>query len=117
MLLHASYCTLYRCFNGTHEDDAITVEVGVMHEQTASALRNRDHYCIIRVCALKHAKCVLNVLFLVADFQPSRCVETYSRAVLHASDRNGDDLVSHSATITVSNQTGLKLYNIYVMHT
>ena len=85
MLLHASYCTLYRCFNGTHEDDAITVEVGVMHEQT--------------------------------DFQPSRCVETYSRAVLHASDRNGVDLVSHSATITVSNQTGLKLYNIYVMHT
>ena len=51
---------------------------------------------------LKHAlpaKCVLNVLFLVADFQPSRCVETYSRAVFHASDRNGVDLVSHSATV------------------
>ena len=63
-------------------------------------------YCIIRVCTLKHtlpAKCVLNVLFLVAVFQPSRFVETYSRAVFHASDRNGVDLVSHSATITVSN--------------
>ena len=69
-----------------------------MHEPKASALRNRDRYCIIRVCALTHAlaaKCVLNVLFLVADFQPSRCVETYSRAVFHASDRNGIDLVSH----------------------
>ena len=62
------------------------------------------------------AKCVLNVLFLVADFQPSRCVETYSRAGFHASDRNGVDLVSHSATITVSNQTGLKLCNVYLMH-
>ena len=75
-----------------------------MHEPKASALRNRDRYCIIRVCVLKHAlpatcKCVLNVLFLVADFQPSGCVETYSRAVFHASDRNGVDLVSHSATV------------------
>ena len=43
---------------------------------------------------------VINVLFLVADFQPSRCVETYSRAVLHASDDSDVDLVSHSATIT-----------------
>ena len=34
-----------------------------------------------------------------ADFQPSRCVETYSRAVFHASDRNGVDLVSHSASL------------------
>ena len=45
--------------------------------------------------ALKHAfpaKCVLNVLFLVAEVQPSRCVETYSRAVLHACDCNGVDL-------------------------
>ena len=42
-------------------------------------------------CALP-AKCVLNVLFLVADVQPSRCVETYSRAVLQACDRNGVDL-------------------------
>ena len=67
----------------------------MMHEPKASALRNRDRYCIIRVCVLKHAlpaKCVLNVLFLVADVQPSRCVETYSRAVLHASDRNSVDL-------------------------
>ena len=88
-----------------------------MHEPKASALRNQDRYCIIRVCVLKHAlpaKCILNVLFLV---QPSRCVETYSRAVFHTSDRNGVDLVSHSATITVSNQTGLKLCNIYLMHT
>ena len=45
---------------------------------------NLDRYCINLVHALKHllpAECVLNVLFLVADFQPSRCVETYSRAV------------------------------------
>ena len=48
------------------------------------------------------ARCVINVLFLIgADFQPSRCVETYSRAVFHASDRNSVDLVSHSAMITV----------------
>ena len=60
------------------------------------------------------AKRVLNVLFLVADFQPNRCVETYSRAVFHISDRNGVELVSHSATITVSNQSGLKLCNIYL---
>ena len=43
-----------------------------MHEPKASALRNRDRYCIIRVRArLKHAlpaKSVLNYLFLVADF-------------------------------------------------
>ena len=103
-----------------HSDDAITVEVGVMHEPKASALRNRDRYCIIRVCALKHAlpaKCVLNVLFMIADFQPSRCVETYSRAVFHASDHNGVVLVSHSATITVSNQTQLKLCTVFLMHT
>ena len=62
------------------------------------------------------AKCVLNVLFLVTDFQPSRCVETYSRAVFYASDRNGVDLVSHSATITVSNQTGLKLCKLYLFN-
>ena len=60
--------------------------------------------CITQPRPLLHAlpaKYVLNVLFLVADFQPSRCVKTYSRAVFHASDRNGVDLVSHSATITV----------------
>ena len=54
------------------------------------------------MCPLKHvlpAKCVLNVLFLVADLQPSRRVETYSRAVFHASDRNGVALVSRRATI------------------
>ena len=64
-----------------HEDDAITVEVGVMHEPKASALRNRDRYCIIRVHTVKHAlpaKYVLNVLFLVADLKPSRGVETYA---------------------------------------
>ena len=79
------------------------VEVGVMHELKASALHNRDRYCIIRVCALKHAlpaKCVLKVLFLVADFQPSRCVETYSKAVFNASGHNCVDLVSHSTRIT-----------------
>ena len=68
------------------------------------------------VCTLKHALQAMCVLFLIADFQPSRCVETYSRAVFHTSDRNGVDLVSHSATITVSNQTGLKLCNIYLIN-
>ena len=65
------------------------------------------------------AKCVKNVLFLIADFQPSRCVETYSRTGFHASDRNGVDLVIHSAMITQadSNQTGLKLCNIYLIYT
>ena len=86
-----------------HEDDAITVEVAVMHEPKASALRNRDRYCIIRVHIVKHAvpaKCVLNVLFLVADFKPSRGVETYSEAVFHASVRGGVDLVSHKAMLS-----------------
>ena len=61
-----------------HEDDAITVEVGVMHERNTHL----------------PAKCVLNV---VADFKPSRGVETYSEAVYHASVRDGVDLVSHKA--------------------
>ena len=34
-----------------HGNDAIAVEVGVMYEPKASALRNLDCYCIIRVRA------------------------------------------------------------------
>ena len=53
-----------RVLTRAHSDDAITVEVDVMQEPKARALRNRDRYCIIRVCALKHllpAKCVINI--------------------------------------------------------
>ena len=64
------------------------------------------------------AKCVINVSFPVADFQPSRCVETYSRAVFHTSDRNGVDQLSHSAMITqFQTKLNYELCNIYLMHT
>ena len=105
------------------QDDAI--HVGWL--MPLASLRGRGvHYATetfiasSTVWAVKHtlpAKCVLNVLFLVADFQPSRCVETHSRAVFYTSDRNGVELVSHGAAITVSNrvsnQSGLKLCIIY----
>ena len=58
---------------------------------------NLNCYCIVRVHTEKHAlpaKCVLNVLFLVADFKPSRGIETYSEAVFHASVRDGVDVVA-----------------------
>ena len=38
--------------------------------------------------------------FLVADFKPSRGVETYSEAVFYASVRDGVDLVSHKAMLS-----------------
>ena len=57
-----------RVLTCTHSDDAITVEVGVMHEPKASALRNRDRYCIILVRVLKHllpAKGDINITYSI----------------------------------------------------
>ena len=52
-----------------HSNDAIMLEVNVMHEPKASALHHREHYSIIRVHhALKHMeleKSDLNILVLV----------------------------------------------------
>ena len=52
-----------------HENDAIMLEVNVMHEPKASALHHREHYSIIRVHhALKHMeleKSDLNILVLI----------------------------------------------------
>ena len=64
------------------------------------------------------AKCVLNVLFLVTDFKPSRGVETLSEAGFHASVCDHVNRVSHKPTLTrLSNQASLKLCFIYLMHT
>ena len=59
-----------------HEDDAIPVKlIYVMHEPKASALWNRDQYCIVRVDTLKHAKpakCVLSVLLQSGDLSANQ---------------------------------------------
>ena len=55
-------------------------------QQQSRALHSWDCYCNIRVCTIWNTlpgKCVINVLFLVTDFQRNKCIETHIRFFLY----------------------------------